>query len=43
LGERQGSQSHFNDLNLSSPLKVPDRTVVLDRHGIAVTRDQPSL
>lgn len=28
-------QSHFADLNLSTPLRLPDRTLVLDRHGIA--------
>jgi hypothetical protein len=28
-------QSHFAGLNLPSPLRLPDRTLVLDRHGIA--------
>ena len=28
-------QSHFADLNLPSPLRLPDRTLVLHRHGIA--------
>ena len=27
--------THFADLNLPSPVRVPDRTLVLDRHGIA--------
>lgn len=28
-------QSHFADLNLPLPLRLPDQTLVLDRHGIA--------
>ncbi|HSU68016.1 MAG TPA: hypothetical protein VLJ39_14160, partial [Tepidisphaeraceae bacterium] len=28
-------QSHFAELKLGAPLRLPDRTLVLDRHGIA--------
>ena len=35
-------QSHFADLKLPAPLHVPDRALVLDRHGIARELSMPA-